>query len=182
MQHVRPGSSISSSICFSSAVFVTTWPFSLVCKAGPGGGSDGAATHPPHGPRTRGHTLTLSIWGKDGCAERKPLQLASTEGADPDPPALLSLQEPLKQRKPSGWNPGQWPPATSKAPLLVPASQASAAEGCGARFLYCSHESFKSADRVRSRRIGPPPRWGSEESPEPPVSRRPGFKRLPATY
>lgn len=31
MQHVRPGSSISSSICFSSVVLVTTWPFSFVC-------------------------------------------------------------------------------------------------------------------------------------------------------
>lgn len=32
MQHVRPGSSISSSICFRSEVFVTTCPFSLVCN------------------------------------------------------------------------------------------------------------------------------------------------------
>lgn len=35
MQHVRPGSSMSSSICFRSAVFVTTWPFSFVCRENP---------------------------------------------------------------------------------------------------------------------------------------------------
>lgn len=32
MQQVRPGSSMSSSICLSSAVLVTTWPFSFVWK------------------------------------------------------------------------------------------------------------------------------------------------------
>ena len=67
-----------------------------------------AATALPTGPGHAG-TCRPSACGKDGCAERKPLWLASNKGADPDSPALLSLQEPLKQRKPIWLEP--WPVA-----------------------------------------------------------------------
>lgn len=45
----------------------------------------------------------------------------SNEGKDPDSSASLFLREPLKQRKPSSWNPGKLPLATKKPPFSVPA-------------------------------------------------------------
>lgn len=44
--------------------------------------------------------------------------MASNGGEDPDSPPILFLQDPLKQRKLSSWNPGRSPPATKKAPFL----------------------------------------------------------------
>lgn len=77
MQHVRPGSSISSSICFRSAVLVTTWPFSFVCQGAPDSMSEGPPPHPatlawgysreradpPHTPKGLLHRKGASLVG-----------------------------------------------------------------------------------------------------------------------
>jgi hypothetical protein len=123
MQHVRPGSSISSSICFRSAVLVTTWPFSLVCRWTQAACQKGIPTCPP----------TLA-WGCEGTQVRTAIRRGN-------PFCCLLMRETQILLLVSFSYRNHWQIATchQKSPSLCPQYQVSAAKGCPVLIMWMSN-------------------------------------------